>query len=227
MNVILFGATGMVGQGVLLECLREPAVERVLVVVRSGTGRTHAKLREIVHGDLLDLSAIESRLAGFDACFFCLGVSSVGMGEEAYRRVTFDITLAVAQTLLRLNPGMAFIFVSGSGADSSGSGPVMWKRIKGLTENALLRLPFKTVAIFRPGLILPQHGVTSRTRLYRLIYPLLQPFGPLLHAAFPRSVTTTARIGRAMLGIARNGSPKAILTNSDINILSQDAKGVL
>jgi uncharacterized protein YbjT (DUF2867 family) len=143
MKVILFGATGMVGQGCLRECLLDPGVESVLTVGRSPTGQRHAKLREIVHDNFLDYSTIESQLAGFDACFFCLGVSSVGMEEERYRHLTYDITMAAAKTLAKLNPGMVFTYVTGRGADSTERGRLMWARVKGKTENDLLKLPFK------------------------------------------------------------------------------------
>ena len=151
MNVLLFGASGMVGQGVLRECLLDPEVISVLSIARSSTGQQHPKLREIVHKDLVDFSSIESELSGLDACFFCLGVSSAGMSEENYRRVTYDITLAAAETLVKLNPEMTFVFVSGAGTDSSERGRMMWARVKGQTENALLRLPFKTAYMFRRG----------------------------------------------------------------------------
>jgi uncharacterized protein YbjT (DUF2867 family) len=219
MNIVLFGATGMIGQGVLRECLIDPEVDSVLSVGRSATGVTSAKLRELVHRDLLNLSAIESRLIGFDACFFCLGVSSAGMTEPAYRRITFDITIAVAQTLVRLHPAMTFVYVSGAGSDSSGQGRIMWARVKGQTENALLQLPFTRVVIFRPAGIVPLHGTTSRTRWYRMLYAVTRPMWPLLYAAFPRYVTTTEQMGRAMLRVARGGSPKPILETRDINAL--------
>jgi uncharacterized protein YbjT (DUF2867 family) len=209
----------MVGQGVLRECLLRPEVREVFSVGRSATGKKHAKLRELVHRDLLDVSAIESQLSGFDACFFCLGVSSVGMAEDEHRRVTFDLTMTVAQTLARLNPPMTFIYVSGAGTDSSERGRVMWARVKGQTENALLRLPFKAAAMFRPGLIVALRVITSKTPLYRIIYPLIRPFGPALYAAFPQWVTTTEQIGRAMIQVVLSGAPKPVLEVRDINTL--------
>ncbi len=218
MKVILFGATGMVGQGVLRECLLDPDVEEVLSIGRSSTGKAHSKLREIVPPDLLDLSAIEPALSGFDACFFCLGVSSVGMTEEDYRRVTFDITLSVAQTLARVNPAMTFIYVSGAGTDSTERGRTMWARVKGLTENALLRLPLKAV-MFRPAAIVPLHGITSKTRLYRVAYALTRPLWSVLLRTLPRFVTTTEQVGRAMLRVVKQGTPKPILETRDINAL--------
>jgi uncharacterized protein YbjT (DUF2867 family) len=224
-NVILFGATGMVGQGVLRECLLDPDVKAVLSIGRNATGQTDAKLAEMVHKDLHDFSSIEPALIGFDACFFCLGVASAGMSESDYRRITFDITLAAATTLVRLNPGMAFVYVSGAGADSSERGRVMWARVRGQTENALLRLPFRTVAAVRPAGIVPLHGITSRTRLYRVAYSLTRPLWPLLYKAFPNYVTTTEKLGRGLLQIAKHGTPKPILEARDINGLTSAPPG--
>jgi uncharacterized protein YbjT (DUF2867 family) len=218
LKVILFGATGMVGQGVLRECLLDPEVDEVLSIGRSAVGQAHPKLRELVHPDLLDLSAVESRLSGFDACFFCLGVSSAGMKEQDYRRVTFDITLAAARTLARVNPALTFVYVSGAGTDSSERGRSMWARVKGETENALLRLPFKAV-MFRPAGIVPLHGITSKTRLYRVAYALTRPLWSLLLGAFPQYVTTIEQVGRAMLRVARQGVSRPVLETRDINAL--------
>ena len=216
MKVILFGATGMVGQGVLRECLIDPDVSEALSVGRTATSRTHLKLREIVRRDLSDLSTIETELSGFDACFFCLGVSSAGLKEADYRRVTFDLTLGAARTLARLNPAMTFIYVSGAGTDGTGQGRSMWARVKGQTENALLQLPLKAV-MFRPGVIVPLHGIVSKTRLYRIGYALARPLLPALRAALPRYVTTTEQVGRAMLRVAKEGSSNPILETPDIN----------
>jgi len=217
MHAILFGATGMVGQGVLRECLLDPDVRSVLSIGRSPTGQQHEKLRELVHQDLLDYSAIESRLWGFDACFFCLGVTSAGMSEENYRKVTYDITMAAAETLVKLNPGMTFIYVSGMGTDSTGRGRTMWARVKGQTENALLRLPFKAVFLFRPGFIVPQHGVRSKTGLYQAFYTVLGPLLPWLLRMAPKYGTSTEQVGRAMLQLAKHGASKAVFENADIN----------
>jgi uncharacterized protein YbjT (DUF2867 family) len=219
MNVVLFGATGMVGQGVLRECLLDPGVQTVLSVGRSATGQQHQKLRELVHQDLLDFSTIEDKAAGFDACFFCLGVTSVGMTEERYRRTTYDITIAAAKTLARLNPSMTFIYVSGMGTDSSEHGRAMWARVKGQTENALLRLPFKAAYMFRPAAIVPLHGIRSKTAIYRAFYALLAPLLPAMKKFLPKYVTTTEQVGLAMLKIARQGGPKPVLENSDINLV--------
>jgi uncharacterized protein YbjT (DUF2867 family) len=217
MNVLLFGATGMVGQGVLRECLRDTDVGRVLAVGRRPTGQVHEKLRELVVADPADLRAVESQLVGFDACFFCLGVTSAGLSEERYTRLTFDLTLAVARTLARLDPGMTFVYVSGSGTDSSERGRVMWARVKGRTENALLALPFKAAYMFRPAYIQPLDGIQSRTRLYRVAYAAIAPLYPLLKRLFPGTVTTTAQLGRAMLAVARHGFGRPVLETRDIN----------
>jgi uncharacterized protein YbjT (DUF2867 family) len=217
MNVLLFGATGMIGQGVLRECLLDPDVRSVLAVGRNATWQRHEKLREIVPPDLLDLSTIVSELSGFDACFYCLGVSSTGMSEEDYRRITYDITMTVAMTLVKLNPAMTFVFVSGAGADRTERGRIMWARVKGKTENDVLRLPFKAAYVFRPGFVQPLHGIRSRTKLYRLFYAVTGPLFSVMKALFPKYVTTTERIGRAMLEVARHGAPKEVLESADIN----------
>jgi len=201
----------MVGQGVLRECLLDPTVREVLSIGRSASGQQDPKLRGLIHADFLDYSAIESQLAGFDACFFCLGVSSAGLTEQQYTRSTYDFTLAAARALARLNPEMTFIYVSGMGTDSSERGRSMWARVKGKTENDLLRLPFKAVYMFRPGVIVPLHGVKSKTKLYRFFYAVLGPLLPLLSGRFPKYVTTTEQIGRAMIKVAKDGWPKPIL----------------
>jgi uncharacterized protein YbjT (DUF2867 family) len=223
-KLILFGATGMVGQGVLRECLLDPEVRSVLSIGRSATGRQHPKLSELIHADFLDYSAIEQKLSGFDACFFCLGVSSAGMTQERYTRVTYDIALAAARTLARLNPDMTFIYVSGMGTDSSERGSSMWAQVKGKTENDLLRLPFKAAYMFRPAAIVPLHGVKSKTKLYRLFYAVLGPLLPLLNGRFPKYVTTTEQIGRAMIKVAKDGWPKPVLENLDINAVPTGSK---
>lgn len=223
MKVILFGATGMVGQGVLRECLLDSNVESVLAIVRSPLGQQHAKLRELVHKNFMDFSAVEGELSGYDACLFCLGVSSAGMTEQDYHHVTYDFTLAAAQPLARLNPGMTFIYVSGAGTDSTEKGRSMWARVKGKTENALLKLPFKASYMFRPGFIQPQHGIKSKTTLYRAIYAVMGPLYPVLKALAPKFVTTTENVGRAMLKVARQGAPKQVIENWDINSIAEEA----
>jgi uncharacterized protein YbjT (DUF2867 family) len=222
MKVIVVGASGMVGQGVLRECFLDPEVERVLVVGRRAlaTGPRDAKLVERVVPDLTNLSAIEGDLAGWDACFFCLGVTSAGMREEAYRKVTFDITAAFASVLARLNPGMTFVLVSGAGTDSTERGRVMWARVKGAAENVVLKAGFKAAYMFRPGLIQPLHGITSRTAVYRFFLKWLAPVVALSRLLFPGAVTTTENVGRAMLEVAKRGASKAHLENRDINALA-------
>src|SRR6202165_5966438 len=217
MKVILFGATGMVGQGVLRECLLDADVETVLAVGRSPTGVQNAKLREIVHDNFLDFSTIKSQLAGFDACFFCLGVSSVGMNEERYRHLTYDITMAAATTLAKLNPQLGVVYVTGRGTDSTEQGRLMWARVKGKTENDLLKLPFKAAYMFRPAGIQPLHGVRSKTTLVKAIYVVTAPLLSLLNRTSPNYMTTTEQVGRAMIKVARDGFPRPVLESEDIN----------
>ena len=217
MKVILFGATGMVGQGVLRECLLDAGVERVLVVGRSPTGQKHAKLREVLHKDFTDFSAIESDLTGYDACFFCLGVSSVGMDAERYRHLTYDVTMAAANTLVRLNPGMVFTYVTGRSTDSTEQGPVRWARVKGKTENDLLKLPFRAAYMFRPNGIQPLHGVRSKTGWINAVYAVTAPLLSWMVRATPNHMTTSEQLGRAMIKVARDGYPKPILESADIN----------
>ncbi len=224
MKILLFGATGMVGQGVLRECLNATDVELVQTVGRTSTGQRHPKLREVVQKDLFDYSGVESSLQGFDACFFCLGTSSAGMTEAQYRHVTYDLTLAAASVLARLNPGMTFVYVSGSGTDSTEKGRSMWARVKGATENALLRLPFKAVYLFRPGAIQPLHGIRSRTALYRVLYVVLAPVFGIARRLAPRWVLTTENLGQAMLAAARRGSGREVLEPPAIYAIANEAQ---
>jgi uncharacterized protein YbjT (DUF2867 family) len=209
----------MVGQGVLRECLLDDGVRLVQTIGRSASGVRHSKLNEVVHADLWDFSSIEARLIGFEACFFCLGVSSAGMKADAYERITYGIAMAAAAILARLNPQMTFIYVSGAGTDSSEKGRSTWARVKGRTENALLRLPFKAAYMFRPGIIVPLHGVRSKTTWYRLFYAFSKPVLPLLRRVLPDLVLTTEDVGRAMLVVARRGAQKRILESRDIRAL--------
>ena len=220
MRAILFGATGMVGSGVLKECLDDPRVEKVLVLGRGTCGVHHEKLEEILHGDFFDYSGIEERLRGYDAGFFCLGVSAAGMSEEKYHRLTYDLTMAAAETLARLNPDMTFCYVSGAGTDSTEKGRSMWARVKGKTENALLRLPFEAAYMFRPGYIQPMKGVRSKTRLYQTVYNVVGPFYPLLKRVFPNSLTTSRTLGRAMIQVVLEKPEAKILAPKDINGLA-------
>jgi uncharacterized protein YbjT (DUF2867 family) len=215
-KVLLFGASGMIGQGVLRECLLAPDVESVLAVVRAPSGQRHDKLREIVHRDFTDFSAIEPELSGLDACFFCLGVSSAGMSESQYRRVSYDYTLAAARALVPKNPELTFVYISGQGTNTAGR--AMWARVKGETEDALLALPFHAY-MMRPGFIQPLHGARSRTRAYRLVYLVAAPLLPLARRLFPSRITTTEQVGRAMLRLARNGAPDRVLETPAINAL--------
>ncbi len=217
MRVVLFGATGMVGQGVLRECLRDGAVSQVVGVGRTPLGVQHPKVEELVTEDLFELGRIEGKLRGLDACFFCLGVSSSGMSEEDYRRLTYDLTISVASVLARGNPGMTFVYVSGAGTDSSERGTSAWARVKGSTENALLRLPFKAAYMFRPGVIVPLDGIQSKTPGYRVFYSVFGVLLPLVQRLFPRSVSTTRTIGLAMLEVARHGATSPILRPADIH----------
>jgi uncharacterized protein YbjT (DUF2867 family) len=217
MRVVLFGATGMVGQGVLRACLAAEDVEQVLVVGRSKTGKEHAKLREIVHADFTDFSPIASELAGWDACFFCMGVSSAGMSEADYTRVTYDYALAAARVLSEKSPKMTFVYVSGAGTDSSEKGSSMWARVKGKTENAIAKLPFARAYMFRHGFIQPMHGVVSKTTLYRAVYAMTGPLYPVWKRVFPSFVTTTDAVANAMLRVARDGADKTVLETRDIN----------
>jgi uncharacterized protein YbjT (DUF2867 family) len=228
MNILIFGATGMVGQAVLRECLLDPGVTRVVAIGRSPARQTRmgrlpeaaAKLEDLIHTDMFDYSAIEDRLTGFDAGFFCLGVSSAGMSEAAYTRVTYDLTLAAATVLARRNPQMVFTYVSGRSTDSSEQGPTMWARVKGRTENALLRLPFRAAYMFRPGIIEPMHGIRPKSLVYRAAYVVLMPLLLAIKYVWPQpSMTTTQQVGRAMLAVARMRASKPILEVADINAL--------
>ena len=217
MNVVLFGATGMVGQGVLLECLDDPEVKRVVSIVRRATGVTHAKLTEIVHADFFDYAAIESSLRDADACFFCLGVSSVGMKEDDYRHITHDLTMTAANALHRLNPNLAFIYVSGAGTDSTEKGRSMWARVKGKTENDLAKL-FGHAYAFRPGYIHPVKGVRSKTPWINTAITVLRPIGFLVKQ-LPGVGTSSDVLGRAMIAAVRSGAPSHPVEVREINTL--------
>jgi len=221
MKVIIWGATGMVGQGVLRECLRAEDVTSVIAVGRSAPTVQHFKLQTLIHEDLLHYDTITPRLTGVDACFFCLGVSSMGMSEQEYTRITRDMLLAAATTLVTLNPSMTFVYLSGSGADSSGKSRTMWERVRGGAENALRLLAFKSVYILRPGIILPRHGEVSKTPLYRFLYRLLGPLMSPLRPLYPGYILTTEVMGLAMLNLARKGFPESLLNSKQINAIAQ------
>ena len=216
---MIFGATGMVGMGALLECLDDARVQSVLVVGRSSCGVRHAKLTEVLHQDFFNYGALAERFRDRDACFFCLGVSSAGMDEPKYHRLTYDLTLAAAQAMATANKRMTFCYVSGQGTDSSERGRSMWARVKGQTENALLRLPFKSAYMFRPGLIQAMRGVRSKTKLYNAMYAVFGFLVPVLRSLFPNHVTTTVIVGRALINVAANGYSKPHLETRDINAL--------
>jgi uncharacterized protein YbjT (DUF2867 family) len=218
-NVLLFGATGMIGQAVLRECLLDPAVTKVVTVGRRPAGQSHPKLRELVRPDLEALGPLEPQLVGFDACIFTLGVSAVGMSEKEYTRLTYDLTTSVARTLLRTSPELKFIYVSGAGTDSSEKGRTMWARVKGRTENALLSMPFKAAYMFRPGAVIPVGGVRSSVGWYNAAYVVLKPLYPILSRLAPNMITTSERLARAMLAVARNGYSTHVLEMADINRL--------
>jgi uncharacterized protein YbjT (DUF2867 family) len=219
MNVVLFGATGMVGTGALLECFADPRVQSVLAITRSSTGRGHPKLREIVHANFFNYDHLAGEFASCDACFFCLGVSSLGMSEAEYTRLTYDLTLAAARTMVAANRRITFCYVSGVGTDSTERGRTMWARVKGKTENALLALPFAGAYMFRPGYIQPIGGVKSKTGWVQAAYTVLAPAYPVLRPLLRG--TTTANFGRALIQVAAHGYPKRILYSSDINALAE------
>ncbi|MBS1734074.1 MAG: epimerase [Bacteroidetes bacterium] len=212
LSVILTGATGMVGEGVLHECLQHPSVEKVLVLTRKPCGINHPKLKEIIHANFFDIQPLEEQLTGYNSCFFCLGVSSVGMDEEKYFQATYILTTHFAQTLAALNPGMTFCYVSGAGTDSTEKGKRMWARIKGKTENALVKLPFKKVYNFRPGIIEPTKGLKNTLSFYKYLGWLL----PVIRLLLPRYISSLKQLGMAMINASSHGYEKNILEIPDI-----------
>jgi hypothetical protein len=211
-RVIITGATGMVGEGVLHECLRHPQVDEVLIVNRRPSGITHPKLKEIIHKNFTDLSPIKDQLRDFNACFFCLGVSSIGMKEPQYFELTYTLTMEFAKTLASINPQMQFCYVSGSGTDSTEKGKRMWARVKGKTENDLMKLPFKKVYLFRPGYLHPTPGLKNVNKLYSLFAWLY----PVWRTLFPNFVSTLRDLGLAMINAVTKGYEKNIIEVQDI-----------
>lgn len=216
-KTIITGTTGMVGEGVLHECLNHPDMESVLVINRRSCNVQHPKLMEIIHDNFYDLKRIEDKLTGFNACFFCLGATSVGKSEEEYTRITFDLTKTFADTLIKLNRDMTFCYVSGAGTDSSEKGKVMWARVKGKTENYLLSLGFRKAYMFRPALILPTKGLKNTLTAYKIFSPLI----PLVKLFFPKYVCTLREIGISMINAVTKGYDKGIMEVSDIKILAR------
>lgn len=211
-RAVVTGATGMVGEGVLHECLLHPQVESVLVINRKPCGVSHPKLKEIIYGDFFDLSAIESQLTGYNACFFCLGISSIGMKEPEYTKISYTLTMNMAQTLSKLNPGMTFCYVSGAGTDGTEKGRMMWARVKGKTENDLMKLPFKAAYAFRPAFILPTKGLKNVLSFYKYVTWLY----PIVHPLFPNSFGSLKEVGLAMINCVIFGSDKKVLGAKDI-----------
>lgn len=220
MKVIITGATGMIGQGVLLECLDHPGISKVLTIGRNSTGTVHEKLTELVHKDFSDFSAVKGALKDYDACYYCMGVSAAGMNEADYSRLTYDYTMALARTLYKGNPEMTFIYVSGEGTDSSGKGRMMWARVKGRTENDLMQMGFRQVFAFRPGAILPLRGIKSKTRSYQFMYDYFTWLLKIIKAIFPNSIVNTTQIGLAMIHATLGGYDKAIIRPPDIIVLA-------
>lgn len=211
----------MIGQGVLRECLADPDVSSVVVAGRTPLGQTHPKVTELLKSDLSSWVDVEPQLTGIDACFYCLGISSAGMSEADYTRITHDYALALATSLHRVSTSATFCFVSGASTDATEKGPVMWARVKGRAENALSRIGFRQVFHFRPAYIQPMDGIVSKTTSYRVMYAVLSPLYPLLKRAAPKMVTSTRQIGRAMLNVTRRGFPKQVLESADINVAAQ------
>ncbi|MDF2723531.1 MAG: hypothetical protein K0Q59_3206 [Paenibacillus sp.] len=219
-RAIITGVTGMVGEGVMHECLNDPEVELVTVLTRKSCGITHPKLREVIHADFWNIAGLEQELRSHNACFFCLGVSSVGMSEADYTRITYDLTLHIAGLLSEWNPQMVFCYVTGSGTDSTEQGKSMWARVKGKTENDLLKLPFKQAYMFRPGYIHPTKGLTQTHKYYfalSWLYPLLKPI-------FPNSLITLKQLGKAMIRAATTGYVKPIVEARDILALAAEKR---
>ncbi|MGO9481944.1 MAG: NAD-dependent epimerase/dehydratase family protein [Candidatus Kryptoniota bacterium] len=214
-NAIIFGATGMVGEGVLHECLKHPSVDSVLVINRRPCNVEHRKLKELIHDDFHSFSKIEEHLKGYNACYFCLGITSVWKSEKDYTAVTYDLTMQAAETLSRLSPEMIFCYVSGEGTDGTGKGRLMWSRVKGKTENDLMKLPFKAAYMFRPGFIKPIRGLKNAYGVSRV----LGLFYPVLRRLLPKHVCTLEDLGTAMINVTMNGFTKNILENKDIDEL--------
>lgn len=219
-KVILFGSTGMIGKGVLLECIEDSRVESILLINRHPSNFNHKKINEIIHEDFSDFSSLIDVFTDYNTCFFCLGISSVGLSEHDYHRITYELTINVAKTLLKANKDITFFYISGAGTDSSEKGKMMWARVKGKTENALLAMSFKKVYMLRPGYIQPMKGIKSRTSLYNIIYFIFKPLYFILKL-FKSIVTDTASLGKAIINVGINGYNKTIIESADINKLAE------
>jgi len=219
-NVLIFGASGMVGKGALLESLESNNVNSVLVIGRSTCGNSHSKLTEIIHADMSDLTPLKEKFSSINSCFFCLGMSAMGLSEAKYMKLTYELTINAAQILVDINKDITFIYVSGSGTDSTEKGRIMWARVKGKTENALMNLPFKAAYMFRPGYIQPVKGVKTRVPLYRFFYFLFSWLYPLLKLLFPKQLLNSAQLGQAMITLSLSNKKSGIYESSDINELS-------
>jgi len=220
-NVIITGATGMIGKGVLLECLDHDAIEGVLVIGRNPVGVKHPKLKELIHEDFANFSEVKSELSGYDGCFFCMGVSAAGLKEAQYKKITYDFTMALAKPLYEINPGMTFNYVSGVGTDTSEKGRMMWARVKGKTENDILNMGFKQAFMFRPGAILPLKGIKSKTKSYQFLYDYFTWLLKGIKVIAPNSIVNTTQIGLAMINSMMSGYDKKVLKSKDIIIISE------
>jgi uncharacterized protein YbjT (DUF2867 family) len=220
-KVIVTGATGMVGKGVLLECLDHDSVAEVLSIGRNSLGIEHPKLKELIQNDFSDFTNVQKELSGYDACFFCLGISAAGLKEEQYKRITYDYTINLARVLFEASPEMTFNYVSGQGTDSSEKGRTMWARVKGKTENDLLKMGFKQAFMFRPGMIIPLRGIKSRTKSYQFMYDYFMWLVKITKAISPKSVVNTTQIGLAMINSMLKGYDKNVLSPKDIIVLSE------
>ena len=222
MKVIITGASGMVGKGVLLECLDHKAIDQVLVIGRSSLKMEHPKLKEITHIDFSDFSSIDDQLSGYNACFFCLGISAAGLSEEEYSKITYDYTMALAKSVYAADKDFSFIYVSGQGTASSEKGRMMWARVKGKTENDLLKMGFKQAFMYRPGMIIPHRGIKSRTKSYQFMYDYFMWLVKLVKFLSPNSVVTTTQIGLSMINATQKGFPRNIIDPKDIIELAEE-----
>jgi uncharacterized protein YbjT (DUF2867 family) len=221
MKVIVTGTTGMVGKGVLLECLDHDDITQVLSISRKPTGIDHPKLKELIHQDFSEFASVADQLKDFDACYACMGVSAAGMSEEKYTKLTYDFTLSLARELYQINKDMTFTYVSGVGTDSTEKGRTMWARVKGKTENDLLNLGFRQAFMFRPGAIIPLRGIQPSSKMYRILINNLKWLIKLIKRLFPDSVVNTTQIGLAMINITQKGFDKKVITPKDILILAK------